>query len=556
MRTAVVGGGPGGLFAATLLKLADPSSDVVVFERNRPHDTFGFGVVFSDATLRGIDDVDPVLLRALTDDGVHWDEIEVRIHGERWRCGGNGMAAIARMTLLRLLHDHAGAAGVDLRFEHDIPDPGRLAGDYDLVVGADGANSVVRRHFEPALRPSVTVASAKFIWLATTKLFDGLTFIHERGPDGVFAVHGYPYQVGGTPRPPGGPDASTFIVETDEASWRRAGLDAFDVTQPPGPSDMASKAYLEALFADHLDGHPLLVNNSRWGNFRTVRCARWRHDNVVILGDAAHTAHFSVGSGTKMAMEDAAGLVQSLAEHPGDLATALDAFEAARRPPVDKIQGAAGPSLSWWEHFGRYHDHLGAAQFSFHFFSRAIPLDKLATRDPRFVTDVSDWWMSRHGAPPLATPLSVAGRKLDGRVVTVAPPPVGADPVATVRSGGEELVPFRLPGDPPPASGDWGLWLTAPDGEAGLPAVITQLEAGIAAGAAVVAVSGGSSVTRVLLCEEARMVRGTVALLVDDSLRPAQAATLILSGRADLVGASEAVAEAWTAAASTIGAPT
>ena len=151
----------------------------------------------------------------------------------------------------------------------------------------------------------MTVASAKFIWLATTKLFDGLTFIHERGDHGVFAVHGYPF----------GPDASTFIVETDEESWRRAGLDAFDVTQPPGPSDMASKAYLEALFAEHLDGHPLLVNNSRWGNFRTIRCGRWRQGNVVILGDAAHTAHFSVGSGTKMAMEDAAALVQCLTAH-------------------------------------------------------------------------------------------------------------------------------------------------------------------------------------------------------------------------------------------------
>jgi 2-polyprenyl-6-methoxyphenol hydroxylase-like FAD-dependent oxidoreductase len=189
VRTAIVGGGPGGLFAATLLKLADPGADVVVFERNRPGDTFGFGVVFSDATLRGIDDVDPLLLRALTDHGVHWDEIEVRIHGQRWRCGGNGMAAIARMTLLRLLHEQAAAAGVELRFEHDVPDPAALIADYDLVVGADGANSAVRRHLEGDLAPSVTVASAKFIWLATTKLFDGLTFIHERGPDGVFAVH-------------------------------------------------------------------------------------------------------------------------------------------------------------------------------------------------------------------------------------------------------------------------------------------------------------------------------------------------------------------------------
>ena len=556
MRTAIVGGGPGGLFAATLLRLADPSAEVVVFERNRPTDTFGFGVVFSDATLRGIDDVDPLLLRALTDHGVHWDEIEVRIHGEQWRCGGNGMAAIARMTLLRVLHEQAAEAGVDLRFEQDVPDPLRLSGEYDLVVGADGANSAVRRHLEAELQPSVAVASAKFIWLATTKLFDGLTFIHERGPDGVFAVHGYPYQVGGSPHPPGGPDASTFIVETDEESWRRAGLDAFDVSQPPGPSDMASKAYLEALFADHLDGHPLLVNNSRWGNFRTVRCGRWRSGNVVILGDAAHTAHFSVGSGTKMALEDAAALVHCLTDNPGggDLDAALEAFETARRPPVARIQGAAGPSLSWWEHFGRYHDHLDAAQFAFHFFSRAIPLDKLATRDPRFVSDVSDWWVTRFGAPPLATPLMLGGRKLDGRVVSVTAP-AGGDGVGLVRSGGDPIVPFRSPGDAPVAGADWGLWLTAPDDETGLARAVAELDAGIAAGAAVVAVSGGSPVTRVLLCEEARMVRATPAVLVDDSLRAAQAATLVMSGRADLVGASEAVAESWTAVASSVGTP-
>ena len=553
MRTAVVGGGPGGLFAAMLLKQADPASEVVVFERNRPGDTFGFGVVFSDATLRGIDDVDPVLLRALTDHGVHWDDIEVRIHGERWRCGGNGMAAIARMTLLRLLHEQASAAGVDLRFEHDVPDPAALAARYDLVVGADGANSAVRRWLEAELAPSVTVASAKFIWLATTKRFDGLTFIHERGPDGVFAVHGYPYQVS-----PDGPGSSTFIVETDEASWRRAGLDAFDVTQPPGPSDLKSKAYLESLFAAHLDGHPLLVNNSRWGNFRTIRCGRWRRGNVVILGDAAHTAHFSVGSGTKMAMEDAAALVAALTAHPGDLDAALSAFEAARRPPVAKIQGAAGPSLSWWEHFGRYHDHLDAPQFAFHFFSRAIPLDKLATRDSRFVTDVTRWWTGRFGAPPLAAPFPFGGHKFDGRVASVAPPPgsAGADVVPAVRIAGEALVPFfRAAEEADGGPGNWGLWLTAPEDQAGLPAAVAELEAGLAAGASIVAVSGGTAVTRVLLCEEARLVRDTPALLIDESLRPAEAATLILAGRADLVGASETIAESWTAAAALPGAP-
>jgi anthraniloyl-CoA monooxygenase len=317
---------------------------------------------------------------------------------------------------------------------------------------------------------------------------------------------------------------------------------------------MASKTYLEALFADHLEGHPLLVNNSRWGNFRTLRCGRWRSGNVVILGDAAHTAHFSVGSGTKMALEDAAALVQCLTAHTGDLDAALEAFEAARRPPVAKIQGAAGPSLSWWEHFGRYHDHLDAAQFAFHFFSRAIPLDKLATRDPQFVADVSNWWATRFGAPPLATPLTLGGRKVDGRVVSVTAP-AGGEGVPQVRSGGDDVIPFRSPGDAPVAGADWGLWLTAPDDEAGLARSVADLDAGIAAGATVVAVSGGSPVTRVLLCEEARMVHGTPALLVDDSLRPAQAATLVMSGRADLVGASEAVAESWMAVASSVGAP-
>ena len=276
----------------------------------------------------------------------------------------------------------------------------------------------------------------------------------------------------------------------------------------------------------------MLVNNSRWGNVRTIRCARWRSGNVVILGDAAHTAHFSVGSGTKMAMEDGAALAQCVTDHPGDLDAALAAFETARRPPVAKIQGAAGPSLSWWEHFGRYHDHLEAPQFAFHFFSRAIPLDKLAARDPRFVADVSGWWAGRFGTPPLATPLSVGGRKLDGRVVSVKD--------GVLRCGSDVLDAFEV---------------TAPDTEAGLEQAVATLEAGIAGGATLVAVRGGNAVTRVLLCEEARMVRETPALLIDDDLRPAQAATLILSGRADLVGASETVAESWAAAATSAGTP-
>src|SRR3954466_6453779 len=296
MRIAVIGGGPGGLFAAALAKRADPSRSVTVFERNRAEDTFGFGVVFSDATLAGIDEADPVLRTALTEHGVHWDPIEVRLHGERFRCGGNGMAAVERRTLLGLLQQRAIQVGVDVRFSTEADPDELLAAGYDLVVAADGANSRLRDRFADVFGPSADTATAKFVWLGTTYPFTGLTFVHERGPHGVFAVHGYPI----------GNGVSTFIVETGEDAWRAAGLDEFDVTQPPGPSDEKTKTYLQDLFAEQIDGHALLANNSRWGNFRTRGPRRWRHrvrgTAIALLGDAAHTAHFSVGSGTKMAM--------------------------------------------------------------------------------------------------------------------------------------------------------------------------------------------------------------------------------------------------------------
>ena len=326
MRIAVLGGGPGGLLAALLAKRGDPGREVTVFERNRAGDTFGFGVVFSDATLDGIDAADPVLRRALTEHGVHWDPIEVRLRGEQWRFGGNGMAAVARRTLLTLLQQRAAEAGVDLRFSAPVRPDDLLVAGYDLVVAADGANSQMRARFADAFGPSVVTATAKFIWFGTTYPFAGLTFVHEQGPHGVFAVHGYPI----------GNGVSTFIVETDERSWREAGLDAFDAGQPPGPSDQVTQAYLEKLFATQIDGCPLLVNNSRWGNFRTWRTQRWRHRDgrtaVALLGDAAHTAHFSVGSGTKMAMEDAIALVAALDEVRARTLTASTRRSPSTRP--------------------------------------------------------------------------------------------------------------------------------------------------------------------------------------------------------------------------------
>lgn len=543
---ACVGGGPGGLLAALLAKRGDPGREVTVFERNRAEDTFGFGVVFSDVTLDGINAADPVLHRALASHGVHWDPIEVRLRGERWTLGGNGMAAVARKVMLSLLQQRALAAGVDIRFSASARPEDLLGAGYDLVVAADGANSLMREHFREVFRPSVATAAAKFIWFGTTYAFDGLTFVHEHGPHGVFAVHGYPI----------GNGVSTFIVETDERSWRAAGLDAFDTAQPPGLSDEASRAYLEKLFEGQIDGRPLLVNNSRWGSFRTWRTQRWRHRSgrtaVALLGDAAHTAHFSVGSGTKMAMEDAIALVAALDIHaPGPrpdaskVDTALAEYEAARRPQVTRIQDAARPSLSWWEHFGRSYEGLPPWQFAYHFFSRSLPESKLRQRDEGFVDRVHDAWRAGHSGGgtssvdavrclPLATPIDVAGTTQPGRVV-----PVVTGVAAHLADGPLPLYSGPPPSRPAGADERWGVWVSAPDTEAGLDQADEAVANGLAAGAALIAVGDGTGLTRRLVCEAARLGRGAVTMLVED-IEPGRvddiAGTAVLSGRADLVG--------------------
>jgi salicyloyl-CoA 5-hydroxylase len=494
VRVAVVGGGPGGLLLAVLLRKADPSVEVTVFERGRADETWGFGVVFSDLTLAGFSDADPLLAKALDEPGVRWDTIEVRLKGERLRCGGNGMSAIVRRDLLRLLQQRARDLGADLRFSTPVG-LDDLDG-YDLVVAADGTGSTIRDSLEPAFGSSLEPSTVRFIWCGTDYHFDGLTFVHERGPHGVFAVHGYPIS----------PQVSTFIVETDEVSWRAAGLDEFDVSAPPGPSDEKTRGYLEELFADQLDGHKLLVNNSRWGTFRTRRTARWSTLDprpVVLLGDAAHTAHFSVGSGTKMAMEDAVVLAGALTAHPSDLPTALAAYEQAARPSVEKIQGSARPSLSWWEHFGLYHDTLDPWQFAYHFLSRSITDARLARRDPGFVAAAKTAWAGRFGAEPLQTPLTA----------------------------GETTFPSRLLDAVPPGTPE----IEAPPEESGLVPVLDAVRAIVDGGAPLIAVHGGSPLTRRLLCEQVRLVHGRAALLVDRDLDRDGALTAVLSGRADLV---------------------
>ncbi|MER7211931.1 FAD-dependent monooxygenase [Streptosporangium sp. NPDC000239] len=514
MRIAVVGGGPGGLFFAALIRQADPSYEVTVFERNRADDTFGFGVVFSDRTLEAIHEADPVLREALAEHGRHWEDIEVRLKGERIRCGGNGMAAVVRRTLLLILQERARSVRADLRFSTEVT-LDDLAG-YDLVVAADGASSRIREALGPDLDSQVETASAKFIWFGTDHLFDGLTFVHERGPDGVFAVHGYPIS----------DTMSTFIVETDEASWRRAGLDAFDVNQPPGASDLRSKEYLEKLFAEQIEGGRLLTNNSRWGNFRTRRTRHWyalAPRPVVLLGDAVHTAHFSVGSGTKMAMEDAVALSRALVGNPGDLAAALASYERTAKPPVLRIQDSARPSLAWWENFGDYHDALEPWQFAYHFMSRSISDARLARRAPQFTDSTHRRWRDLHGADPLETRFEVTGWSASGRLLDVV---AGADGAPTAVLGESDL-----PLSTVPLPGAWGALLEAPDDEADLPHL-----SGFTTGAVLVAVHGGTALTRTRLCEEVRMRTGLPALLIERDHDRDRALTTVLSGRADLVG--------------------
>ncbi|MFF1298316.1 MULTISPECIES: FAD-dependent monooxygenase [unclassified Streptomyces] len=514
MKVACIGAGPGGLFFATLVKRSRPDAEVVVFERNRPDDTFGFGVVFSDATLDAIDAADPVLSEALDKHGRHWDDIEVRVHGSRERVGGMGMAAVVRKTLLSLLQERARAEGVEMRFQHEVHDPAELD-DFDLVVVCDGANSRFRTLFADDFAPTADVASAKFIWFGTTYLFDGLTFVHQDGPHGVFAAHAYPIS----------DSLSTFIVETDADSWARAGLDAFDPSTPPGVSDEKTKSYLEDLFRDQIDGRLLVGNNSRWANFATRRARSWRRGTWVLLGDAAHTAHFSVGSGTKMAMEDAVALAEALGQAPHSVQEALGIYEERRRPKVEKIQNSARPSLSWWEHFGRYvRSFDDPTQLAFHFLTRSIPRGKLGVRDAAYVDRVDGWWRQHHEAPPLRTPFHAGPFRLPSRQVTAS------DEGLTGTDGtGIPMAPFsgRTSGA--------GVWIDAPDTEEGLPLALDQVRETAEAGAPLMGVRGGTALTRVLVAEEARLVHGLPAAVIgaydDDS-----ATTLLLSGRADLVG--------------------
>ena len=365
---AVVGGGPAGLYFALLMKRDWPDLDITVFERNQPDDTFGFGVVFSDQTLDIFKAADEASYAAIRDNFAYWDDIEVHFKDSVHRVSGNGFCGCSRRSLLLLIQARARQLGVELRFGEEAADIEALKTSYDLVVGSDGINSRIREGWRDRFQPEVDLRPNHFTWMGSTRPFDAFTFFFKETPHGVFIAHCYQYQAG----------RSTWVLETDPDTFRMAGLGAMD--------EAASAAFLEGVFAEELQGHRLITNRSLWRNFPMIRCRNWVVENVVLLGDAKATAHFSIGSGTKLAMEDAIGLHQAFHQAGLQVADALALFERSRREEVEKTQHAADVSLVWFEQLGRFWD-FEPLRFAFGLMTRskAITYDNLALRAPGFV---------------------------------------------------------------------------------------------------------------------------------------------------------------------------
>ena len=391
MRIGVLGGGPAGLYFALLAKRADPGHEITVVERNAPDATFGWGVVFSEETLGALRDADYPSFVEISDSFARWSAIDVVYGGRTVRSRGHVFSAIARRRLLEILQRRCREVGVELAFQRELPDLDGLA-DRDLVVAADGVNSTARRLLAPQLRPTLDVHRSKFVWFGTDLVLDAFTFIFRTTEHGMFQVHAYPFDA----------ETSTFIVETTESTWRAAGFDQ--------AGEEESITACQDLFAPELGGHKLLSNRSLWISFVTVRCPSWHHGNVVLLGDAAHTAHFTIGSGTKLAMEDAVALSQALQRHPADLEAAMTDYELERQPVVERFQEAARDSATWFENVRRY-DGFDPVQFACNLLTRSGRIGhlELTRRDPAFAATVDRFFAGRPdllvAPPPLLAPL-------------------------------------------------------------------------------------------------------------------------------------------------------
>src|SRR5512139_3052084 len=421
MRILCIGGGPAGLYFALLAKQADPDRVVRVVERNRPGDTFGWGVVFSDQTLGNLEAADAATAREIAGAFNHWDDIDVHFSGRTITSGGHGFCGIGRQRLLDILVRRCEALGVELRFATDVADDVAAAREFgaDLVIASDGINSRVRARHAETYRPDIELRRCRFVWLGTRKLFKAFTFAFEKTEAGWFQAHAYQYDG----------DTSTFIVETPEEVWQRAGLEAM--------SQEEGIAFCEWLFAPYLDGQRLMSNakhlrgSAIWIRFPRVVCRTWTHwaeygerrVPVVLLGDAAHTAHFSIGSGTKLAFEDGIALARALREAPGDLPSALARYEAERSVEVAKLQNAARNSTEWFENVERY-TALEVEQFAYSLLTRSqrISHENLRLRDPGYVERTEAWFARASGlapqpVPPMFTPFRLREVTLANRVV-------------------------------------------------------------------------------------------------------------------------------------------
>jgi anthraniloyl-CoA monooxygenase len=418
LRVAVVGGGPAGLYFGLLLKKVRPDVAVTVLERNRPDDTFGWGVVFSDQTLENFRGADPETYDRIASSFAHWDDIDVHFHGQVITSSGHGFAGIARKKLLHILQERARDLGVALRFQTDVADERALAAlgldDVDLIVAADGVNSAIRARHASGFETELDVRSARYIWLGTTFPFDAFTFYFVENEHGVFQAHCYRFDEA----------TSTFIVECDERSWRNAGFDRLDLD--------GTIAACERLFEPWLGGHRLMSNarhlSPPWSTFVRVRNRAWFHDNIVLVGDAAHTAHFSIGSGTKLAMEDAIVLAREVASGR-PLPDALGRYQEERRTDALRLQNAARNSMEWFEHVRRYIT-LDPRQFAYSLLTRSqrVSHENLRLRDPTYLTGVERWFAAKStgeppaipAPPPMFTPFTLRGMTVVNRIV-VAP---------------------------------------------------------------------------------------------------------------------------------------
>jgi len=407
MRIVCIGGGPAGLYFALLMKQAQPEAHISVIERNRPYDTFGWGVVFSDQTLNNLAHSDHPTYDAILDSFNHWDNIDVHFKGRTITSGGHGFSGIARKRLLNILQERCLELGVELIFETNVQDDAPYA-NADLIIACDGVNSGIRRKYAEYFQPEIEKRRCKYVWLGTHKRFDAFTFAFEETEWGWFQAHAYTFDR----------ETSTFIIETPDENWYRAGLDKMSADE--------GVAFCEQLFASYLDGHPLL-NNARhltnpWLNFLRINNAHWIHNNIVLLGDAAHTAHFSIGSGTKLALEDAIALVQALQQHK-DIPTALQQYEAERKIEVIKLQNSARNSTEWFENVKRY-TALEAEQFAYSLLTRSqrVSHENLRLRDKTYIEGIESWFAEKSGLPakpipPMFTPFTLRDLTLPNRVV-------------------------------------------------------------------------------------------------------------------------------------------